>query len=347
MKVAMLTGIRRIELTETEAPTLRNSDDVLLAVRTVGVCGSDMHYYRDGRIGSQIIEFPWSVGHECSTEVVEVGSDVDDLAPGDPVAVDPLINCGRCDQCRSGRIHTCRDQAFLGCPGQAPGCLAERIVMPRRCCFKTPAQMSMTRATLVEPFSIALWAVKLAKLADGMKLGIIGAGPIGLSVLAAAKAAVDCVVFQSDLRDNRVTLATAMGAEWTCNAGRTPTGEAILEEQPLGLDVVFECAGQQEAIDQALLACKPGGMLVIVGIPETDRISMDFNHLRRKEITAQPVRRQNECVEEAIELVHTGKVDLDPMVTHHYDLEQTPEAFDTIADYKDDAVKAMIHVRQD
>ena len=132
-------------------------------VATVGVCGSDMHYYRHGRIGSQVVQFPWIVGHECSGTVEQVGTGVKTLRVGDRVAVDPLIACGRCDQCLLGRENTCRNQKFLGCPGQTPGAMAEQLVMPERNCFPIPPHMTFEQATLVEPFAIGLYASKLAQ----------------------------------------------------------------------------------------------------------------------------------------------------------------------------------------
>jgi L-iditol 2-dehydrogenase len=162
MKAAFLTSIRKIEIREVPPPAIVRPDDVLLRVATVGVCGSDMHYYRNGRIGSQGIEFPWVVGHECAGTVAKVGPEVKNLRAGDRVAVDPLIACCRCDQCLGGRENTCRKQKFLGSPGQTPGALAEFLVMPERCCFPISANVTFEQATLVEPFAIGLYAQRLS-----------------------------------------------------------------------------------------------------------------------------------------------------------------------------------------
>ncbi|MCP4375114.1 MAG: alcohol dehydrogenase catalytic domain-containing protein, partial [bacterium] len=130
MKAAFLTGLREMEIREVSDPQIAAPDDVLVRIDAVGVCGSDVHYYTSGAIGDQRIEYPWTVGHECAGTVVEVGDAVSDLSVGQRVAIDPLKTCGKCDQCRSGRPHTCRNQAFLACPGQLDGALAEFIVMP-------------------------------------------------------------------------------------------------------------------------------------------------------------------------------------------------------------------------
>jgi L-iditol 2-dehydrogenase len=261
------------------------------------------------------------------------------------VAVDPLVHCGRCDQCRMGHTHTCRDQSFLGCPGQLPGSLCERLVMPEASCYVIPDAMTMTRATLSEPFSIALWAQKLGRQERDATIAILGAGPIGLSVLTACKAAGPCTVFQTDLLDSRLALARRLGADWTANAARGDAAAEILARQPLGLDIVFECAGRQETIAQALDLVKPCCKVVIVGIPEADSVQFEMNQMRRKEIRIQNVRRQLDCVEPAIDMLATGSVNLDPMVTHEFDFDHVHEAFDLVADYRDNVVKAMIRMK--
>jgi L-iditol 2-dehydrogenase len=344
MKAIFLTDVRQVELRDEPEPDPPGPGELLLAVEAVGVCGSDMHYYRTGRIGSQIVQYPWRVGHEFGGRVLAAGEGVEGFSEGQRVAVDPLIVCGECDQCRAGREHTCRNQRFLGCPGQEPGCLAERVVMPARSCFPVPDGVTAEQAALVEPFSIGLYTQRLSGVADGAKLGVLGSGPIGLCVLAALQSAGRHAVYATDLLDDRLELARRYGAGWTANAGETDVVTAILEREPLGLDAVFECAGEQETLDQAVELLTPGGKLMIVGIPPDDRVSFDMNYMRRKELTIQNVRRQNDCVAPAVELLAGGAVDLDALVTHRFGIEQTKEAFDLVADYRDGAVKAMIHV---
>ena len=344
MKAAYLTGVRKLEILEVAEPTLENAADVLLRVDVVGVCGSDMHYYRHGRIGSQIIKFPWTVGHEFAGTVMQIGKDVTNLKVGDRVAVDPLIACGKCDQCRTGRVHTCRSQKFLGCPGQAPGAITEYLVMPAHCCFPVPDSVTMVQAALVEPFSIGLYAAVLAGQTQGKRVGILGSGPIGLSVLSAVRARGECTAYMTDIRDYRVDNALKAGADWAGNPRKGDVVRQILDQAPLGLDVVYECAGEQETTDHGAALLGPGGQLVLVGIPEVDRISFDCETMRRRELRVQNVRRQNECVAPAIEMVARKQVDLDAMVTHHFSIQETAKAFDTVADYRDNVVKAMIHI---
>ncbi|HZP02958.1 MAG TPA: NAD(P)-dependent alcohol dehydrogenase [Terriglobia bacterium] len=346
MKAAFLTGLREMEIREAPEPKITRPRDVLLRIDTVGVCGSDVHYYTTGRIGSLVVKYPEMTGHECAGTVVEVGPEVTEFKPGQRVAVDPLVTCGQCDQCLSGRAHTCRHQAFLGCPGQAPGALADYLVMPADSCYPVPDSMTLVQAAAVEPFSIGLYAQRMARLEDGAKIAILGAGPIGLCTLLASRAAARCTAYVTDLLDERLEVARRSGATWTGNPRKCDVVQAINQMEPLGVDFVFECAGQQETVDQAVEILKPGGTLLIIGIPEVDRLSFPIHSARRKELTIRNVRRQNECMAPAIEMVASGKVNLDTIVTHHFSLAETKKAFDLVADYRDGVVKAIIHVSQ-
>ena len=344
MKAAFLTGLRQMEIRETDAPSIGRDDEVLLRVEVVGVCGSDVHTYKTGQIGGQAVKYPWTVGHECAATVAETGSAVANLPLGQRVVVDPLLVCGECDQCLSGRRHTCRNQRFLASPGQAPGALAEYLVMPAECCFPIPDAMSFDQAVMVEPFSIGLYAQRMANMPPGGSATILGCGPIGLSVLLALKAAGATRTYCTDLLGERLALAEWLGADWTGDPDAQDVVAEITALAPEGVDRVFECAGEQETVDQAVALLKPGGMLVMIGIPEVDRISLPIHIMRRREITFQNVRRQNECIGPAIEMIAAGAVDVDPLMTHHFDLAHSRDAFELVADYRDGVVKAMVNV---
>ncbi len=340
-----LTALRRIAPAEDPEPPTPGPLEALLQVETVGVCGSDIHYYTEGRIGSQVVQYPFLVGHECSATVVAKGAEVRRLKVGDRVAVEPAISCGECDQCRSGRRHTCRRLKFLGCPGQMPGCLCERIVMPEECCYPIPSGMSFDLATLVEPLSIGLYATRLAELRPGQSIGILGAGPIGLCVLIAARDHDVGPAFVTEPLERRRSMAMALGAAWAGDPYQENVVSAVESAMPLLLDVVFECSGKQEAMDLGVRLLKPGGALMLVGIPSFPRVSFDIDTLRRREIRLQNVRRQNECMTPAIELAARRPAEVERLITHIFPFERTSEAFDLVADYRDGVVKAMIHMR--
>jgi L-iditol 2-dehydrogenase len=344
MKAAFLTGIREMEIRDMPDPQIAAPDDVLVRIDAVGICGSDVHYYTTGAIGSQKIEYPWTVGHECSGTVLEVGQAVSGLVAGQRVAIDPLKSCGVCDQCLAGRPHTCRNQAFLACPGQLAGALAEYMVMPAGCCFPVPETMNDDEVTIVEPLSIGLHAQRLAPENPPKRAAILGAGPIGLSVLLCLRAAGAEKIFVTDLLPERLETAAAMGADWTgCHPSQDVVAE-ILARAELGVDCVFECAGQQDTLDQGSQLLRPGGTMVAVGIPEVERVSFISDTMRRKEIRLQNVRRQNGCVQGAIDMISSGRADVMPMVTHHFDLAGSREAFEMVADYRDGVIKAIVNV---
>ncbi|MBE0536347.1 MAG: alcohol dehydrogenase catalytic domain-containing protein [Phycisphaerae bacterium] len=344
MKAYALTGIRQMELHEIDNPVVKHDKDVLLKIEMVGVCGSDVHYYETGRIGSQVVEYPYIVGHECAATVVEVGRAVTHVKPGDPVVVDPAAWCDTCDQCRMGRENTCRNLSFLGTPGQGPGCLSEYILMPEKSCFPTHDAITLEQAVLCEPFAIGVYAVKRSPIARGAKIAILGSGPIGLSCLTAARAEGVDKIYITDRIAARLAVAAAAGAAWTGNPDTEDIVETIASKEPSGIDIVYECAGQQEALNQGIDLLRPGGVLMIVGIPRAEQVSFSIDKIRRKEITIINVRRQNQCTQLAIDLLATRKACVDFMVTHRFAFDHSREAFDLVADYRDGVVKALIKV---
>ena len=342
MRAMVLTGIRAMEMREVPDPKIEASNDVLVRIARVGVCGSDVHYYTTGRIGAQVVEYPFAVGHECAGTVEAVGGGVTQVKVGDRVAIEPAMPCFECDQCKTGRVHTCRKLRFLGCPGQAEGSLSENIVMPEHCCYKLKDETTLEAGVLSEPLAIGVYACQLAGDLRGKRIGILGSGPIGLSVLMPARAQGVGKVYMTDKIDARLALAKQVGADWTGNVDQIDAVKAIEAAEPLLLDYVFECCGQQEAVDQAVQMLRPGGKLVMIGIPEVDRISFQIDYMRRKEICFQNVRRQNECTGKTIDYIEDGTLPAETMVTHHFPFEQTKEAFDLVAGYQDGVMEAMI-----
>ena len=343
MKKMQLTGIRQMQMMEVDTPKILNTTDVLIKMKVLGVCGSDIHYYVAGKIGSQVVKYPFPVGHEGSGQVMEIGSEVTHIKVGDRIAIEPAMPCFKCDQCLEGRTHTCRNLKFLGCPGQAEGCLSEYIVMPETSCFPIPVSMSYDQAAISEPLAIGVYAVRLAKLDfAGKNVGILGFGPIGMSVLLPLLQKGAKSVYVTDKIDGRLEIAVRSGAKWTGNPNSVDVVAAVKEMEPALLDVVFECCGKQEAVDQAIDMLKPGGKLLIIGIPEFGRWSFPVDKMRHKEICIQNVRRQNGALEETLELLAEEKVDVSLMPSHRYKFEDAKRAFDLVAGYSDGVMKAMI-----
>ena len=333
-----------MEVREVPDAKIEKDTDVLLKIEKVGVCGSDVHYFETGRIGSQVVQFPFIVGHECAATVAAVGKAVKHVKVGDQVVVEPAVSCHECDQCRQGRENTCFKLRFLGTPGQGDGCLSEFIVMPEECCFPINDKITIEQGVLCEPLAIGAYTVKQARLPKAADVAILGGGPIGLSCMVCAQAEGVRACYLTEKIDSRMDVARRGGATWVGNPLKEDVVAAILKQQPLGADVAFECAGQQETLDQAVDVLKPGGRLMLVGIPREDRVSFAIDKIRRKEITIVNIRRQNACTGRAIDLVASRKVRPDFMVTHRFKLDRIQEAFEMVAEYRDGVVKAMIEM---
>ncbi len=347
MKAAALAGIRTISLIEVEKPEINRPDEVLIEIKAVGVCGSDMHYYKEGNIGTLVVEFPFILGHEFAGVIKEVGEEVTNLKPGDRVAVDPNIYCGKCDQCLAGRPHTCRNGKFLGAPGQLDGCNTEFVTMPARNCFVIPDSMSFEEGMMVEPFSIGFYAATLAGELKDKNCAVLGFGPIGMSVFQSLKMYDVNSVFVSDKLDYRCEMASQQGANGAVNPDKKDVVQYTQDIFSDGCDVAFDASGSQEAIDDAIKILKPGGTLLIIGIPDFDRWSFRADEMRRKELTIKNVRRQNSCEQKAIDAIAQGKVDLSTMVTHRFTLEEADKAYELVANYKDGVMKAVIEYSKD
>ena len=331
-----------MKMQDTVEPAVTQPTDVKIKMKVIGVCGSDIHYYTSGKIGKQVVKYPFPVGHEGAGEVVAVGNAVTRVKPGDRIAIEPAMSCWQCDQCKSGRPHTCRKLRFLGCPGQADGCLSEYIIMPETSCFPIPDSMSWDEAAISEPLAIGVYAVKQSIPMQEATVGILGFGPIGMSVMLPTLAKGARKIYVTDKIDGRIIKARQCGAAWAGNPDEEDIVEKILEKEPSGLDVAFECCGQQSAMDQAVEILKPGGKIMIVGIPESDRWSFSVDKLRHKEITIGNVRRQNHSLEETLDMLAKEKVSVEHMATHRFNFENTKAAFDLVAGYQDGVMKAMI-----
>jgi L-iditol 2-dehydrogenase len=342
MKAAFLTGVRTIETREVPAPRLVRDDDVIVRSQAVGVCGSDLHYYLSDSVGSDKVKYPFIPGHECAGVVAEIGKAVTRVKPGDAVVIEPAVSCGTCDQCRTGRPHTCRRLLFLGHYGELTGGMAELVLAPERNCVPLPARMTAVQGALAEPLSIALYAAGLGGSVRGKAAAVLGSGPIGLCVVMALKADGAGPVYATEKVEARRAAAAIAGADWTGN----PDGQDIVAEiearESLGLDLVFECCGEQSALDQAIALLKPGGTLVVVGIPLEARVSFDSAKVRRREIRVQNVRRQNRCLERAVGMIHAGRIAIDFLATHSFTLDQAREAYETAAARRDGVIKAIV-----
>ena len=318
MKVARLHAPGQLRTQDEPQPTPA-AGEVMVRVRAVGVCGSDLHWFSGGGIGDAKLVRPLVLGHECAG-VTEGGI---------RVAVDPAIPCGKCEWCRRGHPNLCPDVRFAGHAPQ-DGTLREWIAWPEVCLHSLPATISDAEGALLEPLGVALHAVDLAHLQVGMMVAVLGCGPIGLLIVQLARLSGASRIIATDLRAHRLEVARTFGAHQTvlASAGRE-LPQILSAVAGRGVDVAFEVAGEQPAVDVAIAAACPGGKVVLAGIPSDDCSSFTASTARRKGLTIKMVRRMRNTYPRAIELATAGQVQLAPLVTHRFPLEKVAEAFAT------------------
>jgi len=345
MRASLLHGIRDLRLELLPRPT-PGPGEVLLKVASVGTCGSDVHYYVEGRIGDQIVSEPIIMGHEFSAWVAELGEGVDGLQIGQLVAVEPAISCGECESCEQGHPNLCPDVIFCGTP-PVDGVFCEYTVKPAENCFPLPAEFDPVEGALLEPLGIAIHAVDLAHLRPGLTVAVLGAGPIGLLIAAAARASGASEIYMTEPLAYRRRFALDYVADVCLNPYEADVVAAIKQmTNGRGVDVAFEAAGAAETCGQAAEVARVGGKVIVAGIPSEDRMTFAASTTRRKGLTIKLVRRMKHTYPRAIRLVQTGMVDVKPLATHAFPLERIAEAFEMVAAYDDGVLRAMIQVSE-
>jgi L-iditol 2-dehydrogenase len=293
--------------------------EVVVRVRSVGVCGSDTHYYDHGRIGSFVVEEPLVLGHEASGEVTELGSDVTRLSIGQRVSVEPGVPDLTCEQCLAGRYNLCPDMRFFATP-PIDGAFAEYVVVHEAFAHPVPEIISDDAAALLEPLSVGIWACKKARVSAGDRVLITGAGPIGLVSVQAALAFGATEVIVSDVNPARLALAKDLGATEVVDARET-----TLSDLPRPPGVLLECSGHAPAISDAIRALDRAGRAVLVGMGG-DEVPLPVSVVQERELQLTGTFRYAGTWPTAIALVAAGRIDLDRLVTGTYRLDQAEDA---------------------
>jgi L-iditol 2-dehydrogenase len=345
MRVSRLHGIGDLRLEQVPRP-VPGPGEVLLKIATVGVCGSDVHYYLHGKIGNQVVKEPISMGHEFSAWVAELGGGVKGLDIGQLASVEPGISCGSCEPCRQGHPNLCPHVRFCGTP-PVNGVLAEYTVMPAQNCHPLPEEIGPIEGAMLEPLGIAIHSVDLARLQPGQTVAVLGAGPIGLLTAAVARAAGAAEVYMTEPLARRRQFARDYVADAALNPVVLDVVAGILQlTDGRGVDVAFEAAGAVDTPQQAAAVARIGGTVIAAGIPAKGTMTMSADTVRHKGLTIKLVRRMKHTYPRAIRLVQTGMVDVKPLATHLFPLERVAEAFELVAGYDDGVLRAMIQVSE-
>jgi len=313
--------------------------EVLVKIRSVGVCGSDVHYYTEGRIGNFVVKKPLILGHECSGEVVEVGRGVNNLKIGDRVALEPGIPCRMCEYCKGGRYNLCPNVKFMATP-PIDGAFVEYIAHPADFTFKIPPRISFDEAALFEPLAVGLYAAERANIKPGDKVLILGAGPIGLSILESVLCTKGVNAVIVDLYEFRLTKAKELGAKEFINAKHIN----ILEKLQPEFDVIFETAGSVITTQQTVNLVKRGGKVILVGMPSQEEISFNINQIISKELDVLGIFRYANMYPRAVKLAQEGSVNLKALITQRFSFEETEEALKFARDNKDTCIKVIVYI---
>lgn len=324
MRVARLYGVGDLRVAEEPDPEPAPPGHSLVRLTAVGICGSDLHWFAEGGIGDAAITKPLVLGHECAGVVV-----AGPLA-GRRVAIDPAIPCDACTVCRRGQHNLCPDVRFAG-HGVTDGALRELMTWPDELLHPLPDEISDAGGAMLEPLGVALHAVKLGRIPPGGTVAIVGCGPIGLLAVQLARAAGAVTVVAVEPLAHRRAAAQSYGADVIMAPEPARDGAVGEATAGAGVDVAIEIAGPDEAVGLAMLAARPGGRVVLAGIPETDRTSFPASVARRKGLTIIMSRRMNATYPRAIALVKRGLVDVDSLVTQRFELADAPAALTAAA----------------
>lgn len=343
-KAVFMQGTNNMIWKDVPVPEI-DKNHVLVKIKTVGICGSDQHYYEHGKIGDFIVEGDFILGHEAAGEVVSLGEDVKTLKVGDRVALEPGVTCGKCEYCKSGKYNLCEEVEFFATPPYH-GVFQNYVSHPEDMCFKLPDNVSYMEGAMVEPLSVGLHASGEGGVDIGDTVVIFGTGCIGLSTLVASKAKGASNIIVVDMMENRLEKALELGANHGVNPKEVNTIEKIMEiTKGRGADVVIETAGAITTVQETVDVVKRGGTIVLVGMSPKDEIEFNFAKLMGKEGQIKTIFRYRNLYPVAIKAISSGSIDVASIVSHEYDFEDTLEAMEYTIGNPDKVIKTVINMK--
>lgn len=338
MKAAELVEAQTFETRTRERPTPGPSE-VLIEMSDVGICGSDVHWYEHGRMGDRVVDEPLVLGHESAGRVVDTGDDVNGVAVGDRVAVEPGVPCGRCEHCRRGAYNLCSEVSFMATPG-TDGAFREYVVWPADFVYSLPPSVSTREGALCEPISVGIQAVRRADIDAGDTVLVTGAGPIGTLVMDVAMAAGATNVAVADVVDSKLERAADRGANLTIDSGEEDIAAAIRDEFGCGVDAAIEATGVPPAIEATLDAPRPGGTAVLVGLAPDETVPVDTFEIVSRQIDVRGSYRFANTYPAALSMIADGRIDAEGTVDFEMPLDRIAEAFERAQD--PDVIKGVI-----
>jgi len=328
MRAAVLHKALDMRIEEVDIPEI-GPNDVLVGIRSVGICGSDVHYYLHGRAASFIVTKPLILGHECAGEVVEVGEGVRRVEVGQRVVIEPGFPCRKCRFCKEGRYNLCKDIRFYGTPPDH-GAFAEYASASEENVYLMPDEMSYEEGAMIEPLAVGMMATKRGVASVYDTVAVLGSGPIGLMCLQAAKAHGALDIYVTDIVRYRLKYAERLGAKAVVNPEKEHLVERFTElTDGEGVDVAIEAAGSVSALQQAFDIVKPGGRIILVGIYPTMEFQGPLGNILTKELDVRGVWRYANVFQRAIKCVSDGEIDVKSLITHRFTLDKILDGFET------------------
>lgn len=343
MKVAVMEEKRRITIVEKTIPEIKE-DEVLIRIRAAGVCGSDLHYYTEGRIGDMEVEMPFVLGHEVCGTIEKKGSKVTGLNEGQLVAIEPGIPCGDCEFCRSGHYNLCPEVRFLATP-PIDGAFAEYVSYPAKWVFPLPDGMTAIEGALVEPLAVGMHATEIAGASLGDTAFVFGCGCIGLTALLALKSRGVAKVYMSDMIQARREKALALGASEVFDPSRDNIAEKIqCLTDGRGVDSVYEMTGNSKALFQTMDLVRKGGVIVLVGMGSESIMPFDFGKLIWNEVQIRTCFRYKNIYPKAIRAIAAKQIDVMELISNQVTLDELPEALEYHVENKAEVIKMVVEM---
>lgn len=341
MKAWFAYGNEKMEMKEVPKPVPREGE-VLVRIKAVGICGSDIHFYKEGRIGQFILDDSIILGHECSGEIVELGPGVTDKKVGDRVILEPGIPCFHCHDCKTGKYNFCHDMRFMGTP-PTDGCLCEYVAWPGELVYEMPENMTYEEGALVEPFVVSLQALRQSKIGFSDNAVVIGTGPIAMMMVQSLRTVgagkIICIGRNSD----KLKLAQRMGATQIVNSRKEDVRARVLElTDGLGAMYVYEAVGKDETFWQTTELVRDGGTVTLLGLMAHDHTPMPMASVVMHGIKFVPIIRYSNLFAEALTLLEYGRSEIMPVLSHTYDFAQSQEAFQKVVHDNKDVMKTVI-----
>lgn len=343
MRSAPLVAPQKIDLIDAKMPDGPGPGEVLVRLKAVGLCGSDLHWWNEGNIHGYRAKYPQILGHEPVGEIVEVGKGVHGLKTGDRISIEPSLTCGHCEFCLSGRHNLCSTSRFQGGP-DAPGFLRDYCVIPAHNADPIPDSLTWQQATLMEPVAVWVHMYELAPVMMHQTVAVMGCGSIGLLGIAMAKAAGAARIFACDKVPHRLQMARDMGADVALDLREGDFLDAVMQNtRGRGADIVYDAAGAPSTINLGINCTRSGGRFVLVGIPEPLNFEVDLHTAMAKELNMQMIKRSNHKGHAAGILLAAGKIPMS-IITHTLPLEKAQEGFELLHNYREGVGKLIFDI---